>query len=192
MASPRPILILGHSYIRRLGEFTQESTLPDVDKNFGLNPVEVSVDVAGFGGKTAYTITQELKVAGSREYHGVVLQLGGNDLCNTQNYTSVAASVIAVATFLRTGYGIRKVAICQAIRRTKVCDAGYNGRVVLFNIALEEKLASQLHVGITMWKHRGFWNTNVDFQHRDGVHLNDYGQYKYYKSIRGAILHVCK
>jgi hypothetical protein len=40
-----------------------------------------------------------------------------------------------------------------------------------------------------MWRHRGFW---TDFSHldSDGVHLNDDGMKKYFRSIRSAIIHA--
>ena len=38
------------------------------------------------------------------------------------------------------------------------------------------------------WKHRGFWNSKSRFLHCDGVHLNNLGHFKLYRSLRGAIL----
>ena len=38
------------------------------------------------------------------------------------------------------------------------------------------------------WKQRGFWNSKSRFLHCDGVHLNNLGHFKLYRSLRGAIL----
>ena len=38
------------------------------------------------------------------------------------------------------------------------------------------------------WGHRGFWKARHDFFVANGVHLNSKGQYKLYRSFRGAVL----
>ncbi|CAH3170365.1 unnamed protein product, partial [Porites lobata] len=38
------------------------------------------------------------------------------------------------------------------------------------------------------WKHRGFWNSRENIYLPDGVHLNDLGNLKLFRSIRGAVI----
>ena len=38
------------------------------------------------------------------------------------------------------------------------------------------------------WGYRGFWKARHNFYAADGVHLNGKGQYKLYRSFRGAVL----
>ena len=38
------------------------------------------------------------------------------------------------------------------------------------------------------WRHKGFWRAKTNFMARDGIHLNDLGQYKLYRGLRGAVL----
>ena len=38
------------------------------------------------------------------------------------------------------------------------------------------------------WRHRGFWRCKSRFLARDGVHLNNHGSYKFFRSLRGAVL----
>ena len=40
---------------------------------------------------------------------------------------------------------------------------------------------------VSVWKHKGFWNPQSTLFRDDGVHLNDLGNYKLYRSIRGAM-----
>ena len=38
----------------------------------------------------------------------------------------------------------------------------------------------------------GFWKCKTRFLARDGVHLNNVGQYKFFRSLRGAVLRYLK
>ena len=42
------------------------------------------------------------------------------------------------------------------------------------------------------WRHRGFWRTTKSFLLHDGVHLNQRGQFKLYRSLRGALIQSLK
>ena len=42
------------------------------------------------------------------------------------------------------------------------------------------------------WRHRGFWSCKQDLYLSDGVHLNSLGNYKFIRSVRGAILKALK
>ena len=41
------------------------------------------------------------------------------------------------------------------------------------------------------WHHRVFWRCKFRFLTRDSVHLNSRGNYKFFRSVRGAVLDVC-
>ena len=191
MAAPfaPPVLVLGHSYIRRLEDFTYESKQSDVTPNFDMHERQVEVDFYGIGGSTVPGITQYLHgIAGNKRYVGAMLQLGGNDLRRYSDHKQIASSLVTIGKYLQSAYGIPKVAICQLLRRTRVRYPEYNVQVGQVNDAIEEKVKDC--VGLSLWKHRGFWNSVVNLQDEDGVHLNGYGLYKYYKSIKGALLQV--
>ena len=42
------------------------------------------------------------------------------------------------------------------------------------------------------WRHRGFWKSKSELYLPDGVHLNNLGNYKFMRSIRGAVLQALK
>ena len=42
------------------------------------------------------------------------------------------------------------------------------------------------------WRHRGFWKSKSEIYLPDGVHLNNLGNYKFMRSIRGAVLQALK
>ena len=74
--------------------------------------------------------------------------------------------------------------VCQTIRRrpatafSKTVDLSTRYlRVVLEPIPYEIN-----------WGHKGFWKARHNFYAADGVHLNNKGQYKLYRSVREAVL----
>ena len=74
---------------------------------------------------------------------------------------------------------MRQICVCQTLNCEN--DAAFNTRVKF--------LTKYLKVPYCFFGgHRGFWNTSQRYFARDGVHLNKLGQYKYYRSLRGAVL----
>ena len=45
---------------------------------------------------------------------------------------------------------------------------------------------------VSFWKHKGFMNSQELIFHTDGVHFNDLGSYKLFRSYRGAVLRAAK
>lgn len=115
----------------------------------------------------------------------VFIQIGGSDLvCSTPN--------IHFAQYLLDGCGVKYVIIGQVLRRDpRRSTATFNDDVVNFYISLASACAN--HLGISYWKHRGFW-ASMDFLATDGVHIRAdlNGRYlgKYLQSIKSANLHV--
>ena len=46
--------------------------------------------------------------------------------------------------------------------------------------------------GVSFRKHRGLWRAGSELFRQDGVHLNELGNIKFLKSIKGAILQAIK
>ena len=113
----------------------------------------------------------------------VVLQLGTNDLV----FISAVETGSALEDFSRLlyeSYGVQMVCVCQTIFRR---DAPlFNKQVKLLIKYLKVVLEPIPYV--VYWRHRGFWNCRTRFLAHDGVHLNSRGQYKFFRSLRGAVL----
>ena len=66
--------------------------------------------------------------------------------------------------------------------------------MLLYSIAQVKLLTKYLKVVlepipyVLYWRHRGFWNCKSRFLTLDGVHLNHFGQYKFFRSLRGPVL----
>ena len=62
----------------------------------------------------------------------------------------------------------------------------YNVKVDVLNQYLQVVLEPLVYADF--WYHRGLRNPSIPVLCRDGVHLNDHGNYTLYRSYRGAIL----
>ena len=80
---PSPlVLVLGHSFVRRLETFVVLSPLPCVSPNFQL-PVSSPVHFYGVGGRTVTQLRQlDLAVVARCRPTLLILDIGSNDLCN--------------------------------------------------------------------------------------------------------------
>ena len=126
--------------------------------------------------------------------HIVILQCGSNDLSSETAYV-VAVNLIDAAKKIRT-LTEAEVMVCQILQRhqgryisTVEGVNKFNEKVNVVNEFLKVNCGP---ISLKYWKHRGMSNPNVanfgDILCQDGVHLSHRGQYKYYKSLRGAVL----
>ena len=84
-------------------------------------------------------------------------------------------------------YGVGHVIICQFLPRfdTRQCDIeAYDKSVVTANQHMKSTL--QPEANIQYWKMKGLKDSD---NFKDGVHLTDLAQEKYYRCIRGALIH---
>ena len=183
MTKPR-VLILGHSFVRRLQTFMSRST---IDQKLSLSDT-ADVRLYGVGGRTVSKVLEfDLGVVDSFKPDVVILQLGSNDLVDLAPET-VGSSLEELVHLLHTKFAVKLIGVCQTLKRVppslRVPD--FNTRVV--------KLSTYLKVVLEpldfcfYWKHIGFWRSQSTLFLPDGVHLNELGSLRYYRSLRGAEL----
>ena len=176
------MLILGHSFIRCLREFIS-SHCDDFNVNFRLAESAVT-RWHGVGGRTvAKTLQFDLPIVSSFAPDIVTLQLGSNDLV-TFSPLHVGSIIEDFVRLLHTSYGVKLVCVCQTLRRDNA--PVFNSKVGLLTRYLRVVLEPLPYA--IFWGHKGFWKAQANFYVPDGVHLNGLGQYKLYKSLRGAVL----
>ena len=112
----------------------------------------------------------------------VILQLGTNDLSRL-NPLVVGSSIEELVTILHDTHHVKLICVCQTLLGS---DPVFNTRARAFNKYVKTFLEALPYV--FFWGHRGFWNSSQGFLARGGVHLNKQGQYKFYRSLRGAVL----
>ena len=177
------VLILGHSFIRRLREFISTHS-DDFPVDFRLAVSEVT-RWHGVGARTvAKTLQFDLAVVSSFRPDIVILQLGSNDLV-TFPPLHVGSIIEDFVRLLHTSYGVKLVCVSQTLRRDNAIV--FNSKVGLLTRCLRVVLEPLPYA--IFWGHRGFWKARSDFYAPDGVHLNEIGRYELYKSLRGAVLH---
>ena len=112
--TPTPrVLILGHSFIRRLQKF-MEHHIGYLDLSLQIT---ASADIAwhGIGGRTvAKTVKFNLHVV--RSTRPDIAQLGTNDL-PFQSPLQVGSKLEEFGRLLHYSYGVRFVCVCQTIRQ---------------------------------------------------------------------------
>lgn len=109
MAGSGNVILFGHSFIRRLGEFMELSN----QENLGLSVDKCNVTCLGFVGLCLQQ-RQKLHYV-DRKLQGadlVLIEIGSNDLCN-RNYNpeTFANDLFSYAMFLLEGLNVRTVVI---------------------------------------------------------------------------------
>jgi len=183
MEPPR-VLILGHSFIRRLRQFVEEHS-SEFKLDFRITEPAV-VRWHGVGGRTVAKCKRlDLHVVCAFKPDVVFLQLGTNDLtCRGMTALTVGSEIDDFVRLLHEEHGVKLICVGQTLRRSY--SEKFNREVGLLAKYLKTVLEPLPYV--IYWPHRGFWNPRRPILFCDGVHLNNEGQHKLYRSIRGAVL----
>ena len=191
------VSLVGHSFIRRLRDaIRHKADLAFLD-DFGLQ--NVRLDFVCKGGWKILDIQDNLPSIITQSPNIVLLQCGTNDLCSLSDPHTVADTILGTAKMIRDASHAHTVVVCQILHRNKV-DTRYLTSVeelTKFNNNVDKanaflKAVSAGYEGIKFWKHKGLCKKCDIFLCPDGVHLSAKGQFKYYKSLRGAVVYSIK
>ena len=187
------ILILGHSFVRRLRDDLDAHFDTRAASNFHL-PESGYITSLGTGGRTVEKVVKyDLQSVHKYKPDIVILELGTNDL-STHAPEVVGSKIDDLVHALRHTYNVRVVGVCQVINRNipfaQGPDLGFNAKAAILRQYLSVVLAEEN--GIFTWDHREFFRTDRALLSSDGVHCNAQGQYCLYRSYRGAILKALK
>jgi hypothetical protein len=203
MASSTPrVLILGHSFVRRLGDFV-DNRLEGTVSNFDL-PCDVSFIGTG-GCKLPHLWIQLPRILATRP-DIVVLDIGTNDLSSPSCIPGdLADSVYQFAMYLVSDCGVKAIHIAQIFPRlftTGRTPADFNDKAFVYNAALRsicyhgQTRDRAPPLPIFMFVFRGmsrYWASYLS--PIDGVHFAEVpqdsfpysGSYKYYRSVKACI-----
>ena len=181
--APVRVLFLGHSFIRRLHDFLLRNFNTKIATNLSLEG-DLVIRWHGIGGRTiSKTKAYDLHVVEEFAPNIVILQLGTNDLATT-SAVETGSAIEDLCRLLYESYGVEVICVCQTLHRQDAFS--FNKQVDLLTKYLRVVLEPLSYV--IYWRHRGFWRCKSRFLARDGVHLNNRGHYKYFRSLRGAVL----
>ena len=122
----------------------------------------------------------------------VVLCLGGNDVYGISGNVLVVGMRLYEYAQSLVAMGVKHVVVCQIIRRQCVRRLSWDEgtqRVLEINEFLRAVSDTDR---LSFWVHRGFWQSLHNIFRADGVHFNDRGNFKLWRSIKGAIFGALK
>jgi hypothetical protein len=193
---PRRILLLGHSYIRRLREYEVQHT---THRNLGFPPSDMFVRYVSRGGghvrrtaddRSMYSYMTE---AASMTPDIVYLHVGENDLrvlTAVELADAIEHYIATLTAACRPRYIIVSQLLCFPQNSDFIDRVGFvNRRLEAYARRQNARGASQ----IVVWKHRiGVWGRGHEALFVDGVHLNSVGMARYWHSVRtvvGRVVH---
>ena len=181
--SPPKVLILGHSFVRRLRDDLRSNFDSRADENFHLSS-DAIVYLSGVGGRTVRKLRQhDLGVVSSRNPTVIILDIGTNDLVDIRPEV-VGSEIEELIRLFLDSFSVSVVGVCEVLPRVQA--PFFNAAASILNQYLNGVLEPIPNV--FCWKHRGFREPAVHPYLPDGVHVNAFGQYFLYRSYRGAIL----
>ena len=186
---PTSILLVGHSFVRRLVDYLQDQ---HVD-NFNLCHESYKVNVLASGGLTMPKLWKKISDILIASPDIVYAEISSNDIAVGRDPLSLADDVYNFANALLAN-GIRTVVLGQVFFRDSsnshyATIADFNDRVVVYNNRMVEICASS--DAIMFWRHRGIWQSWWRYL-LDGLHFNSEGHRKFFNSVRGALVAACK
>ena len=143
-----------------------------------MNLSSIEICFSGIGGRTVAKLRSfDLGRVRAFQPHVVILEIGSNDLCEAGQRS------------VRPG---KFVVVCQILNRATAPSQhpDYNLGVQVLNNYLKVVLEPLSYA--EFWNHKGLRRPSIPMLLRDGVHLNDRGNYALYRSYRGAILFALK
>ena len=189
MAPTSPVvLILGHSFVRRLCHDLETGFDQRADVNFNLEGT-ATVFMHGVGGRTIPKLRKfDLHVVKPLSPDIIIPEIGTNDL--TRNGPEIVGSEIDdFVRFILDNLPVRVVGVCHVIPRVFSC---VDSQISFLTRATAFKQYTSAVLGdlpnVFWWLHSPFSSPDKEFYLDDGVHLHSVGQYQLYRSYRGAIL----
>ncbi|CAC5405857.1 unnamed protein product [Mytilus coruscus] len=198
MSNTTRVLILGHSFIKRLFMKIIHTWDSKLVQNLNVREAGVRTRFLGFPGGNISRLLKDEHHRIRREILKyppdiVVLQIGGNDLdCEKFNLHVYISNVVSFINILQGTYGEKKVVVCEIFGRlslripTHVYHYGKQFIDQYFYLQFEN------HPTVNFWFHRSRLVAQDKLFLSDGVHLNVEGTRRFFRSLRGAVLNAIK
>ncbi|XP_071504282.1 uncharacterized protein [Diadema antillarum] len=179
---PPVVLVLGgHSYIGSLNSFIERDP---ARSNLALEKSSVLAflhDVGHTQPGNVFSASSQLDLVWELSPDAVVIDLGSNDLCELGATTeSTVTALLDIA--LRVGI-IPRLFVPK-------WKTDFNAAVHDTNRLLAKFLENLPNVHF--WRHRAFTQNHSKLFMQDGVHFNEAGMLRYFRTIRGAVMKAYK
>ena len=155
----------------------------------------VIVSPLGLGGMTTAHLEQNTHLVGRMGPHVVFLDIGTNDFSSGYPIARLVERVLTAASIFISFYHVKQVVILEIFRRLPTgryhCPFDSNDRVVSYNTLLKQIIDAagpRYTRTIQFHHHQGLVENWQQYLLADGVHLNELGLAKYYRSLRRAVI----
>lgn len=120
----------------------------------------------------------------------VLIQLGENDIDSNTDSLTIANTIEEIAVVLVGEFDVSVVFVCELFPRniTRILPALYEKKRAHTNTILQTLLEVHQNNVIRFWRHRRIFKAESDIFTADGVNLSSFGQQRFYRSIRHAIM----
>lgn len=187
------ILFIGSSHINRLESFIRRK-----DQVSPFLVQDTSIHFHGLSGakicSSSHFNTFDRAISNHKP-KSLIIHVGGNDLdqrgMDLDGASIIALRLVAICKLFLAKHNLEKIICVQLMSRSKtrhINVQSYNNLVIAVNRQLKYELSSCSNV--VYWRLKGIKNC-VDNLYQDGVHFNEKGLLKYYRNLRGAVLHCC-
>ena len=124
------------------------------------------------------------------------LQLGTNDIGEREKPVEYFVQLLEDFTRILKHLGVKFIYVGEVIKRGEHKDnrktPPFSQRVAAFNKALKAAFNGTAIPNVMVWEHRNLRSPDPAYLDKDGVHLNNAGSIRYYRSLRGAMLNGLK
>lgn len=184
------VALVGHSFIRRLRDFLLHRGQSPSGLQLGPHYQVKFYGTGGamLAGKKSQVFSQKLQAATLSGPHVVYIAMGTNDLSVGKSPHTVANMLFSLAMHILDTSNTRLVIIEQILPRHPGLYPAFTTLMSQTNTIIQELITSANNPAIKFWKHRRFFHPQHPLLAQDGVHLNNTGMAKYWRSIRGAII----
>ena len=184
------VLYYGHSFVTRFEDYIHRNPRKD---NLGLPHDQIELYYYGISGAKVDNLLDPAHLWEVERIRPelVIVEIGTNDLAK--------ASVKPADLAWKTKYLVRelknrlvrRVVVNQVIYRgpegMKRAVDNFRGKVVIYNKLCRAALATE--PGCTFWKHHCLWKYIEHLvKPKDGTHLNELGQLKLCRSLKGGVI----
>lgn len=187
------VVCVGHSFTKRLANYCESGR-----ENLGLDIRRHHISFIGQGGKLYIHLYGDIPALVRLNPDIVCIDIGSNDIDNDMSCAQqLASNVFHFASYLIEAFRIKTVVIMEVLCRLEEGRYGTHNKAQfqhaarMYNYAIKRLVNSQSSKRqIYFWHHRGLvhnWERYID--NSDGVHLNQAGMHKYYRSFRSCIIH---
>jgi len=185
-------LIIGHSFVLRLNAYLHSPPHSHLLQNTQNHHITcIGKGGCYISGNKYNLLRHETNLhLSNTNTQTLIISLGTNDLDSGVPPYKVARCLYSMACGLQIRFHIRYVFIEQILDRDAVQYPGFHQLVQDANDKIQALVDQGANKSVRFWKHHNFAHPKRRLLLRDGVHFNQVGMARYWRSLRGAILYA--